>query len=104
MNVRTRKKYDSSFKREAVRIADESGKRDRQIERELGIYQGAIRQWRVALERDKIHAFPGTGHQKPLEKEVRELRKELARTQRERDILKKAAAYFSMDTIKDSRS
>lgn len=99
-----RKKYDSSFKREAVRIADESGKRDRQIERELGIYQGALRHWRQKLKEDNIHAFPGTGHQKPLEEEVRELRKELARTQRERDILKKAAAYFSMDAIKDSRS
>jgi transposase-like protein len=99
-----RKKYDSSFKREAVRLADESGKRDRKIERELGIYQGAIRHWRNELEEDKIHAFPGTGHQKPLEEENWRLRKELARAQRERDILKKAAAYFSMDVIKDLRS
>ncbi len=104
MQSLTKKKYDSSFKREAVRLADESGKRDRQIERELGVYQGALRSWRNELEKDKIHAFPGTGHQKPLEEENRELRKELARTQRERDILKKAAAYFSMDAVRDLRS
>jgi len=104
MQVLTRKKYDSSFKREAVRLAAESGKRDRQIERELGVYQGALRSWRNELEKDKIHAFPGTGHQKPLEEENRQLRKELARVQRERDILKKAAAYFSMDAVRDLRS
>ena len=104
MQSLTRKKYDASFKRDAVRLADESGKRDRQIERELGVYQGALRSWRNELEKDKIHAFPGTGHQKPLEEENRELRKELARTQRERDILKKAAAYFSMDAVRDLRS
>ena len=104
MQALTKKKYDSSFKREAVRLADESDKRDRHIEQELGIYQGAIRHWRNKLEKDKIHAFPGTGHQKPLEEENRELRTELARTQRERDILKKAAAYFSMDAVRDLRS
>ena len=95
MQALSKKKYDSSFKRDAVLLADGSDKRDRQIEQELGVYQGAIRHWRNALEKDKNHAFPGTGHQKPLDEEVRELRKELARTRRERDILKKAAAYFS---------
>jgi transposase-like protein len=41
---------------------------------------------------------------KPIEEENRRLRRELERTKRERDILKKAAAYFSMDAIRDSRS
>jgi transposase len=104
MKQQSKKKYDGSFKREAVRMADESEKCDRQIERELGLYQGALRTWRNELAKDNIHAFPGTGHQKPLEEENRELRKELARTRRERDILKKAAAYFSMDAVRDLRS
>ena len=104
MKPALRKKYDDTFKREAVRLANESGKRDRQIEQELGLYQGAIRHWRMALEEDSIHTFPGTGHQKPLEEENWRLRKENARLIRERDILKKAAAYFSMDAIKDSHS
>ena len=44
------KRYDSEFKRESVRLADTSGKTDRQIERDLGLYQGAIRRWRDELE------------------------------------------------------
>ena len=54
------KRYDSEFERESVRLADTSGKTDRQIERDLGLYQGAIRRWRDELEADPIDAFPGT--------------------------------------------
>jgi transposase len=90
-----RKKYDASFKRETVRLAETSGKRDRTIEQELGLYQGAIRHWREELKADPDHAFPGTGHLKPLEEENLRLRRELAIVQEERDILKKAVAIFS---------
>jgi hypothetical protein len=41
-----RKKYDSTFKLESVRLADTSKKPDLAIEQELGLYQGAIRHWR----------------------------------------------------------
>ena len=47
-----RKRYDAEFKRESVRLADTSGKTDRQIERDLGLYQGAILRWRDELEAD----------------------------------------------------
>lgn len=57
-----RKKYDATFKREAVQLATSSGKTDRTIERELGLYQGALRHWREELEADPKNAFPGTGH------------------------------------------
>jgi transposase len=90
-----RKKYDSTFKRESVRLADSSGKTDRQIERELGLYQGAIRHWREDLQADPENAFPGTGHLKPFEEEYRRLRRENAILREERDILKKAVAIFS---------
>ena len=100
----TRRKYDSEFKREAIRLASEPGVKDRTIETDLGLYQGAIRHWRKELEKDSTHAFPGVGHLKPVDEELRRLRKENERLKRERDILKKAAAYFSMDAIKDSRS
>jgi transposase len=90
-----RKKYDAAFKREAVQLADSSGKRVGEIERELGLYQGAIRHWREELQADPVDAFPGTGHLKPLEAENARLRRELAIAQEERDILKKAVAIFS---------
>ena len=57
------KRYDAEFKRESVRPADTSGKTDRQIERDLGLYQGAIRCCRDELEADPIDAFPG--HRSP---------------------------------------
>ena len=42
----SRKSYSSEFKREAVRLADSSDKSDSEIEREMGLYQEAIRPWR----------------------------------------------------------
>ncbi len=95
MKGNPKKRYDGDFKREAVRIADAAEVTDRQVERDLGLYQGAIRTWRKELEADPEASFPGTGHQKPLEEENRRLRRELEITREERDILKKAVAIFS---------
>lgn len=92
---RKKKRYDSGFKKEAIRLADSSGKTDREIEQDLGLYPNAIGRWRKVLEADPIDAFPGTGHQKPLEDENRRLRRELDVVKEERDILKKAVAIFS---------
>lgn len=99
-----RRKYDNDFRREAVRLASEPGVTARSVERDLGLYQGAIGRWREELRTDPVNAFPGHGQLKPAEEENRRLRRELERVKRERDILKKAAAYFSMDAIGDSRS
>ena len=93
----SRESYDSEFKREAVRLADGSEKGDSAIERELGLYQGSIRTWRKALRSDPVDAFPGTGHMKPAEEEIRRLRRELEDVRQERDILKKAMAIFTKD-------
>ena len=91
----TRRKFDKTFKRESVRLADTSGKNDRTIEKDLGLCQGSLRHWRKELQKDPENAFPGTGHLKPLEAENLRLRRELAVAQEERDILKKAVAIFS---------
>ena len=88
-----------------MRLADTSGKTDRQIERDLGLYQGAILRWRDELEADPIDAFPGTGHQKPLEEErFARLLRELDIAREERDILKKVVAIFSKTPKADSGS
>ena len=90
-----KKRYDADFKRETVRLADSCGKTDREIEQDLGLYQGAICRWRKELGADPVDAFPGAGHQKPLEEENRRLRRELEIAREERDILKKVVAIFS---------
>lgn len=94
---RSRKHYDSDFKREAVKLADSSEKSDSAIERELDLYQGAICSWRQALREDAEDAFPGTGHRKLADEELDRLRRELEEVRQERDILKKAMAVFSKD-------
>jgi transposase len=104
MEERNRKKHDAVFKRQAVELADKSGKTDREIENELGVFQGAIGQWRRALQDDPAHAFPGIGRLKPIEEENRQLRRELEIAREERDILKKAVAIFSKGPKKGSNS
>jgi len=91
------RKYDREYKVGAVRLAEERGTTDVEVERRLGIGQGCIGRWRrqrAALGQD---AFPGKGHLPGLEEEVRRLQRELERVRRERDILGKAMAIFSRD-------
>ena len=93
--ARRKKKFEREFKLEAVRLADKPDAVDRQVERDLGLYQGAIRHWREELKADRDQAFPGTGHLKPLDGELRRLERENRALREERDILKKAMAIFS---------
>jgi|TARA_B100000959_G_C14891657_1_gene586995 transposase len=97
-----KKRYDAQFKKETVRLASTSGKTDREIEEDMGLYQGAVGRWRKELDGDPLDAFPGTGHQKPLEEENRRLRRELEIAREERDILKKVVAIFSEGPKADS--
>ena len=87
-----KKTYTQEFKREAVRLAQTSGKPITQVARELGISDASIHQWRKELAEHGAEAFPGSGHQTALEEENRRLKRELERTRQERDILKKPSA------------
>ncbi len=90
-----KRRFDKAFKVEAVRLVVEDELSARQVERDLGLSQGTVARWKRELAGDPVVAFPGTGHQKPLEAENRQLRRDLGRMTRERDILKKAVAIFS---------
>ena len=91
------RRYDREFKIEAVRLATEPGNTEAKIERDLGIGQGVISRWKRQLREDGNDAFPGKGHLKPKDEELRRLKRENERLRRERDILKKAVAIFSED-------
>jgi len=54
-----------------------------------------LNRWIREYKADSKYAFPGLGNLKEPEKKLYELRKELADTKMERDILKKALAIFS---------
>jgi transposase len=63
--------------------------------RRLGVKQETLRAWREAAAASGDAAFPGPGNLTPEQDELRLLRAEVARLRAERDLLKKAAAYFA---------
>jgi transposase len=92
---KVQKTYTPELKREAVQLAQTSGKPIAQVARELGISDTSIHQWRKELAEHGTEAFPGSGHQTAQEEEIRRLKRELEITKQERDILKKAIGIFS---------
>jgi transposase len=89
------KTYTAEFKREAVQLAQTSGKSIAQVARELAISDTSIHQWRKELAEHASQAFPGSGHQTAQEEELRRLKRENEVLKQERDILKKAVGIFS---------
>jgi transposase len=71
--VRTYRKYDREFKLEAVRLVTEGGKSVPEVARDLGIHKNVLYNWRNKYLEDTNHAFPGKGHLKPAEEDLRKL-------------------------------
>lgn len=95
--TRTRRSYTPEFKAQAVQLVTEHGYSIAEAARSLGICENLIRNWKQALLNQGEHAFPGNGNLSPLEQEVQRLRAENKRLLAERDILKKAAAFFARE-------
>ncbi len=95
--ARPRRTYTPEFKTEAVKLVTEKGYSVAEAARSLGIHQTLLRSWKNALLDKGDQAFPGQGKLPPLEEEVRRLRAENKRLLAERDILKKAAAFFAKE-------
>lgn len=94
-----RRKFSREFKLEAVKLVRERGVAVAQAARDLDLHENVLRKWVREAEADPHSAFPGNGQMKPEQQEIERLRRELARMKAERDILKKAAAYFARDSI-----
>ena len=90
-----RRRHSAEFKVEAVRMVTEKGLSVSQVARDLGIERSLLTKWKRELTADPDHAFPGKGRLKPMEEELRRLRRELEVVRQERDILKKATAFFA---------
>ena len=90
-----RRRFDGQFKLDTLRLIQESNRKISDIARELGIRPELLYRWKSEHAADPEQAFPGKGHMKPEEEYVRRLERELAQARSERDILKKALAYFS---------
>jgi transposase len=92
-----RRSFSREFKLEAVKLVRERGVTITQAAKDLGIAQSVLGRWVRQFTADKFQAFPGRGQMKTDDAEVARLKRELAKTKAERDILKKAIAYFTKD-------
>jgi transposase len=93
-----RKYFTPEFKREAVQLLESGSRPASEIARELGIARNQLYKWQTELKVRGTTAFPGSGYRKERATELTRLKRELARVTEERDILKKAAAYFAKES------
>lgn len=92
-----RRTFSREFKIEAVKLVTERGVAVAQACRELELSESVLRRWMRELDDAPLSAFPGNGRVSAEQAEIMALRKEVARLKAERDILKKATAFFARD-------
>ena len=93
-----RRTHTSQFKREAVELIARDGVSVAEAARRLGVNPTLLRSWQLKFQAEGDQAFPGAGQRTAIEEEVRQLREENARLKMERDILKKATAFFARES------
>ena len=94
-----RRKFAREFKLEAVKLITERGVKVAQASRDLGVHGTVLRKWVKDISTDPQQAFPGHGQMKPEQAEIARLKREVMKLKAERDILKKAAAYFAKESM-----
>jgi transposase len=97
--ARKRRVYTREFKLEAVNLVTKKGYSITEAARSLGIGQTLLRSWMIKVKQEGDQSFPGHGKLSPFEEEVRQLRSENKRLLMERDILKKATAFFAKEAL-----
>ena len=97
--ARQRRSYTREFKVEAVKLITEKGYSVAEAARSLDVGETLLRAWKQTLEQGGEQAFPGKGNLPAIEEELRQLRAENKRLQMERDILKKATAFFAKEAL-----
>jgi transposase len=99
MNARkTRRRFTKEFKADAVSLVVEQGYSSAEVGRRLGVNENNVNRW-VRQYRDKHESASSEGlTREQMEAELKRLRKENKRLEREREILKKAAAFFANES------
>ena len=101
MGEEKRRRYTAEFKIEAVRLVKEEGLSDRRVAQDLGVRVDTLQSWIKAAEGraglKPTDLFPGHGRRPEVEEELARLRRENEVLRQEREILKKAAAFFARE-------
>src|SRR3982074_320324 len=93
----TRRQFSKQFKAETVSLIRSSGKSVPQVCRDLDLAESVVRRWLAQAEIDEGRREGLTTAER---EELGKLRKEVRVLREERDILKKAAAYFARETTR----
>jgi transposase len=93
-----RKQYTRDFKKEAVELVTKQNYTIAQAAKSLDIGGNMLARWRREYLAKEKQAFPGTGHQPAEIEELNRLREENRRLKLEKEILKKAAAFFARES------
>lgn len=96
--AKPRRTFTREFKVQAVKLVTEQGYSYAEAARQLGVRENQIRNWKTRFANQGEQAFPGQGNRGVLEAEVHRLRAENKRLLQERDILKKATAFFARES------
>jgi len=96
------KRYSREFKLEVVRRVQVTGQSQAQAAKELGITPNTLSRWMRQFRDEKAEAFPGKGSQTSQAALIARLRRENERLRKERDFLKKTAAYFAATKESDT--
>lgn len=96
--MRKRRKFTEEFKRQAVAMIVDQGLSVTEVSRDLDVGVSLLRKWKQQVEAEGEQAFPGNGKLSPEQEELRRLREENRQLKMERDILKKATAFFAKES------
>jgi len=99
-----KRKYNPELKAEAIKMVNEQGLTQAEVSQRLGIPKGTIGNWVSGYTMSSPGAPSGEESYAVLKGENTRLRKELADARMEREILKKAAAYFARESLPGTRS
>jgi transposase len=102
--MKKQQRYTPEFRAEAVKLVTEQGLSQTTAAERLEIPKGTLANWLAADKASRCLSAPGARSAKDLEAENARLRKELAEARMERDILKKATAYFARESLPGTRS
>jgi transposase len=95
---RKRNKYSREFKLEAVRLMQKRECTTTELARRLNVQEHDLREWEKQCAQKGEDAFPGHGRRSGSAAEIARLKLELEQVKEERDILKKATAFFAKES------